>query len=130
MKKYLSIFLILFAIMATGTGCENNNPDNRGVEQWDAIENQAFLNAWYVHHFDEQNFTQYFFSHSAWCSEGVKTPENANIVFTDDPDYLEWKSRGNEITIFHKDGTEYKKAVYNPDDDTIIVNGDVYEKEH
>ncbi len=27
MKKYLSIFLILFAVMATETGCESNNPE-------------------------------------------------------------------------------------------------------
>lgn len=125
MKKYLSIFLILFAIMATETGCETNNPDNRGVEQWDAIENQAFLNEEYGYVISDDEAIFYLFSHSAWVTEN-KYDRNDTEYHGDKKEYLTWKIKGNEITIFHEDKTEYKKAVYNPDDDTFLIDGNTY----
>ena len=124
MKKYLSIFLILFAIMTTETGCETNNPDNRGVEQWDAIENQAFLNEEYGFVVSDTQAIFYTFSHSAWVNENNYDKETGHTG--NDGEYLTWKIKGNEITIFHKDGSEYKKAVYNPSDDTFLIDGNTY----
>lgn len=45
MKKYLSIFLILFAIMATETGCETNNPEEGTREE---VENLSLIGKTYV----------------------------------------------------------------------------------
>lgn len=110
--------------MATETGCETNNPDNRGVEQWDAIENQAFLNEEYCYEISHNEAIFYTFSHSAWVNENNYNRETGHTG--NDGEYLTWKIKGNDITIFHKDGTEYKKAVYNPDDDTFLIDGNTY----